>query len=91
MTLESLFMQVGFVIALAAEAAGPVRGIFGAWDQQSLSLFGASALILIACAAVSCLHTLHSCCPAQACKPCTPAALRKPENHVPSKPSGGYL
>ena len=44
------------MIALAAEAAGPVRGIFGAWDQQSLSLFGASALILIACAAVSCLH-----------------------------------
>ncbi|CAK0785843.1 hypothetical protein CVIRNUC_009055 [Coccomyxa viridis] len=51
-TLAGRSAMVGFVIALAAEAAGPVRGIFGAWDQQSLSLFGASALILIACAAV---------------------------------------
>lgn len=40
------------MIALAAEAAVPVRGLFGAWDQQTLSLFGASALFLISCAAV---------------------------------------
>ena len=52
MTFSS-FMQVGFVIALAAEAAVPVKGLFGAWDQQALSLFGASSLFLISCAAVS--------------------------------------
>ena len=55
-----LCMQVGFVIALAAEAAVPVRGLFGAWDQQTLSLFGASALFLISCAAV-CLSSSFSC------------------------------
>ena len=48
----SICLQVGFVIALAAEAAVPVRGLFGAWDQQTLSLYGASALVLISCAAV---------------------------------------
>ena len=36
--LVTCCMQVGFVIALAAEAAVPVRGLFGAWDQQTLSL-----------------------------------------------------
>ena len=48
------------MIALAAEAAVPVKGLFGAWDQQELSLFGASSLFLISCAAVRppCLNLL---------------------------------
>ena len=61
-----LLPQVGFVIALAAEAAVPMRGLFGAWDQQSLSVFGASAMFLIACAAVRALTCCHVDMPAHA-------------------------
>ena len=61
-----VLLQVGFVFALAAEAAVPVRGLFGAWDQQSLSVFGASAMFLIACAAVRILTCRHMGMPAHA-------------------------
>ena len=44
--------QVGFVVALLAEFTVPAEGLFGAWDGHSLSVFGASASFLIACAAV---------------------------------------
>ena len=45
-------MQIGFVVALLAEVNVPAEGLFGAWDGHSLSVFGASASFLIACAAV---------------------------------------
>ena len=44
--------QVGFVVALLAEFNVPAEGLFGAWDGHALSVFGASASFLIACAAV---------------------------------------
>lgn len=51
-TLAGRSAMVGFVIALLAECAVPVEGLFGAWDGPSLSVFGASSLLLISVAAV---------------------------------------
>ena len=45
-------VQVGFVVALLAELSVPYEGLFGAWDDHSLSVFGASSLLMIAVAAV---------------------------------------
>ncbi|CAL8471327.1 g10869 [Coccomyxa elongata] len=51
-TLAGRSAMVGFVIALLAECAVPVEGLFGSWDGRSLSVFGASSLLLISVAAV---------------------------------------
>lgn len=52
LTRICLLMQIGFVVALLAEVNVPAEGLFGAWDGHTLSVFGASASFLIACAAV---------------------------------------
>ena len=58
--------QIGFVVAFLAEFNVPREGLFGAWDGHSLSVFGASASFLIACAAVSrplqCMPRPLQCC-----------------------------
>ncbi len=52
LTRICLGVQIGFVVALLAEVNVPAEGLFGAWDGHTLSVFGASASFLIACAAV---------------------------------------
>ncbi|KAK9919186.1 hypothetical protein WJX75_009978 [Coccomyxa subellipsoidea] len=51
-TLAGRSAMVGFVVALLAELSVPYEGLFGAWDDHSLSVFGASSLLMIAVAAV---------------------------------------
>ncbi|EIE19665.1 hypothetical protein COCSUDRAFT_67746 [Coccomyxa subellipsoidea C-169] len=51
-TLAGRSAMVGFVIALLAEFSVPPEGLFGAWDNHSLSVFGASSLLMISVAAV---------------------------------------
>ena len=46
-----LRLQIGFAVAVAAEAFAPAKGLFGRFSNQDLELFGALALGLISCSA----------------------------------------
>lgn len=48
----TLWLQVGFAIAVVAEIVAPQQGLFGSWEGQDASLFAATALILVSASAV---------------------------------------
>ena len=45
-------LQVGFAVAVAAELAAPQKGLFGSWDGGDVSLYGATALLLVTVSAL---------------------------------------
>jgi len=49
-------LQVGFAVAVLAEILTPQQGLFGAWDSSDISLYGATATLLITVSSTSCHH-----------------------------------
>ncbi len=45
-------LQVGFAVAVLAEILTPQQGLFGAWDSSDISLYGATATLLITVSAL---------------------------------------
>lgn len=44
--------MVGFAVAVLAEILTPQQGLFGAWDRSDISLYGATATLLITVSAL---------------------------------------
>ncbi len=55
MTLHTMcgdLLQVGFAVAVLAEILTPQQGLFGTWDSSDISLYGATATLLITVSAL---------------------------------------
>ncbi len=44
--------QVGFAVAVLAELVAPQQGLFGAWDSSDISIYAATATILVTVSAL---------------------------------------
>lgn len=44
--------MVGFAVAVSAELAAPQQGLFGAWDSSDISLYAATAILLVTVSAL---------------------------------------
>ena len=42
-----MYSQVGFAVAVVAELVTPQQGLFGAWDSSDISMYAATATILV--------------------------------------------
>ena len=49
---KSCMVQVGFAIAVLAELVFPQQGLFGSWDSHDISLYAATATLLVTVSAL---------------------------------------